>query len=157
VERAGAVTGVGAAERAGGWVFYDGVCSMCTALAARWGATLREHGVDLAPLQARGVRERLGVTPEELRSQMWVLTANGRVFGGGDAAVYLARAIRSVWWAQVLIVTAALPGGMPVIRWVYRWVANHREYFGGTCSLGDPGVWPPEPSDPPTRSSQPAP
>ena len=130
--------------RRGGWVFYDGVCSLCVALASRWGDTLRDHGFNLAPLQARGVAERLGVTTDELLSRMWLITHDGHVLGGGDAAVHLARAIRSVWWARVLVAAAALPGGMRVIRWAYRWVAAHRQYFGGTCALGDPGTWHPE-------------
>jgi predicted DCC family thiol-disulfide oxidoreductase YuxK len=88
------------------------------------------------------------VTPEALRSQVWLLTHDGRVFGGADACVYLAREIRSTWWAWVLIAAGTLPGGMRVIRWAYGWVAAHRHYFGGTCSLGDPGAWPPDADGP---------
>jgi len=140
-------------SRRGGWVFYDGECAMCTALAARWRHTLREHGFELIPLQARGVAERLGVTPDELLSQVWLLAYDGRVLGGADACIYLARQIRSIWWAWVLIAVGALPGGTRVIRWVYHWIAAHRRYFGGTCTLGDPGAWPPEADTPrsPTR------
>jgi len=131
----------GGGDRRGGWVFYDGECSMCAALAARWKQTLRDHGFELVPLQARGVCERLGVTPDELRSQMWVLARDGRLLGGADAAFYVARKTPSTWWAWALIAVGALPGGMRVIRWAYRWVAAHRRYFG-TCALGDPGSWP---------------
>lgn len=121
---------------------------MCTTLAARGRDALRAHGFELVPLQARGVAERLGVTQDALRSQVWLLARDGRVLGGADALTSLAREIRSTWWAWVLIAVAALPGGMRVIRWAYAWVAAHRHYFGGSCVLADPGVWPPGPGDP---------
>jgi predicted DCC family thiol-disulfide oxidoreductase YuxK len=138
-----------------GWVFYDGECSLCVTLAERSRETLRRGGFELVPLQARGVGERLRVAPEVLMTQMWVLARDGRVLGGADACVYLAREIRSAWWARVLMVAAALPGGTRLLRWGYRWVAEHRHRFGGTCALRDPGTWPPrgDADGPPTRSS----
>ncbi len=130
--------GRGSEERAG-WVFYDGECSFCTTLARRWRAPLRARGFELVPLQTPGVEECLGVPREELLSQMWVLTSTHEVFGGAEAFVYLARTTRWTWWAWPLSVVSRLPFGMRLISWVYTWIAAHRYYVSGTCSVEGSG------------------
>jgi len=118
-------------------VFYDGECAMCTALARRWREPLRGRGFELVPLQAPGVGELLGVSREQLGSQMWVLTRDGTVLGGADAWVHLARHARWPWWTWPLVLVSNLPGGAALIRRVYGWVAAHRHCFGGACSSED--------------------
>jgi len=115
-------------------VFYDGECAMCAALAARWTEPLRARGIELVPLQAPGTGELLGVGPHELRSRMWMLTRDGAVLGGADAWVRLTACARWPWWARPLVAASRLPGGMPVIRWAYGWVAAHRHCLGGACA-----------------------
>jgi len=118
-------------------VFYDGECTMCTALARRWRDALRAQGFDLVPLQTPGVGELLGVSRERLGSQMWVLTRDGAVLGGADAWIHVARHARWLWWARPFVLMSTLPGGAALIRWAYGWVAAHRHCFGGACSLAN--------------------
>jgi predicted DCC family thiol-disulfide oxidoreductase YuxK len=138
------VAGAGEISRTEGWVFYDGACSLCTGLARRVRRRLERCGFELVPLQAPGVREILGVRSEELMTQMWVLTQDGHVLGGADAALYLARRMRRTWWGLLLITMSKLPHGMALIGSVYKWVASHRYSFGGRCALVKfSGGWPP--------------
>jgi predicted DCC family thiol-disulfide oxidoreductase YuxK len=147
--RSPAVVGAGEESRTEGWVFYDGACSLCTGLARRVRRRLERCGFELVPLQAPGVRENLGVRSEELMTQMWVLTQDGHVLGGAEAALYLARRIPRTWWGLLLITVSKLPHGMSLIESVYKWVASHRHYFGGRCALEKfSGDWPPCPEPP---------
>jgi predicted DCC family thiol-disulfide oxidoreductase YuxK len=143
------VAGAGEISGTEGWVFYDGACSLCTGLARHLRRRLERCGFELVPLQAPGVREILGVRTEELMTQMWVLTQDGHVLGGADAALYLARRIPRTWWSLLLITVSKLPHGMTLIGSVYKWVASHRYYFGGRCALEKfSGSWSPSPEPP---------
>ena len=130
-----------------GWVFYDGRCSMCARTVGRVRRTLIRRGFLLAPLQRGWVQERLGLGPEELLDEMRVLTADGEILGGAEAAIYLAR---HIWWGRPLATLARVPGALSVLRRLYRFIARRRRRFGGVC---------PHPSSPdvpdstsPTRS-----
>ena len=117
-------------EAARGWVFYDGDCSLCAGAAARFALLLHRHHFNLAPLQAAWVRKRIGLEPDEPLAEMKLLAADGRIYGGADALLQIARAI---WWLWPLGHLLTMPG----IHWLagctYRWVARHRYYFGGRC------------------------
>lgn len=114
-----------------GWVFYDGRCPWCRAGARLFRGTLAERGFHLAPLQRGWVQERLGLAPAEATSQMRLLTGDGRVLGGADAVVHLAR---RVWWALPLWCLSRLPGGMAILRRVYAVVAAARPCRDGRHS-----------------------
>ena len=118
-----------------GWVFYDGACSRCTGLAHRFSRVLGARDFSVAPLQAAWVRARLGLLPGEPLTEMKVLTHEGRVLGGAEAAVYLAR---KIWWASPLWVTAHLPLGMSLLRRAYAWAAANRTCLNGACALPVP-------------------
>jgi alginate O-acetyltransferase complex protein AlgI len=120
------------AEAVKGWVLYDGGCSLCTGLVARFGAMLRRHRFDLAPLQTTWVHQRLGLTVNEPLAEMKLLTADGRVFGGADALVQIARRI---WWTWPLFALACIPGAMILIRVSYRWIAANRNCLNGRCRI----------------------
>ncbi len=115
-----------------GTIYYDGDCSLCTELVARFERPLSRHGWALVPLQSPGVAQTLGIDPAELLDEMRVRTYDGRLYGGADAVVHLARGI---WWAWPLVVIAALPGGRRILRAGYRRVAARRYGSGHTCSL----------------------
>jgi predicted DCC family thiol-disulfide oxidoreductase YuxK len=106
-----------------GWVFYDGACRLCAALARRLARPLRRRGFLMARLQEPWVAAHLDLAGSELLEEMRVLTADGRTFGGADAVAHLAGA---VWWGWPLRALARLPFGMRFMRKAYRWIARHR-------------------------------
>ncbi len=105
---------------------------MCTAGVRRLGRIVERRGFALAPLQADWVAARMGAPPEDLMREMRVLTVDGRVCGGVDAFVCLAR---YVWWAWPLYLLALVPGVRTLLRPIYRFIARHRHAIGGTCPL----------------------
>lgn len=106
-----------------GWVLYDAACQFCTRW-AQWSARiLGRRGFSIAPLQLPWVRERLRLPEAELLAEMRVLTVEGKVFGGADALVFLAR---QIWWAWPLWLAAQLPGMRLLLRVGYRHVADAR-------------------------------
>jgi predicted DCC family thiol-disulfide oxidoreductase YuxK len=119
-----------------GWIFFDGDCSRCIALARRWGPRLEPRGFALAPLQDPRVQALLGLPREELLREMRVLAADGKQYGGADALLYL---WKQVWWTWPLSALARLPGMRQVLRAGYRWVAARRNCASSSCRLGEAG------------------
>jgi predicted DCC family thiol-disulfide oxidoreductase YuxK len=115
-----------------GWVCYDAECSFCSRLAARAEHLLTSRGFHLAPLQAGWVRDRLGWKEGEPLTGMKLITADGRVIGGADAAIRLAGLI---WWAWPLFAFSRLPGAKAALRAIYRQVAKNRYCLGRARSL----------------------
>ena len=124
-----------------GWVLYDANCSFCTALMARTKAAIEAGGFRYEPLQTASARHRPACSEEQLLSEMHVLTVDGRVIGGADALVYVARGLNArhrPWWSWLLVVVSKAPLGMPVLRRAYRWVAVRRYCRQGVCRLTTP-------------------
>jgi len=117
-------------ETAQGWVLYDGECPFCIAVITRLARTLRRHHFDLAPLQAPWVQKRIGLKPGAPLDEMKLLTDGGRVFGGADAWMEIARRI---WWAWPLFALAQIPGAMIFLHVIYRWIAANRHCLNGAC------------------------
>jgi len=116
-----------------GWVLYDADCGFCTRWAWRMMYFVGPRGFHLAPLQAPWVRPALKLSSDELLEELRVLTAEGAVYGGVDAMLYLAKQIP---WSRPLARTARLPGVKPLLDAVYRWIARHRHTLSRTCGLG---------------------
>ena len=115
-----------------GWVFFDRDCSVCTSLARRFRRPLETRGFGLAALQDPRVQALLNLPPEDLLREMRVATAEGEIYGGAGAIVYLAR---QIWWAWPLYAAAKLPGVPLILDACYRWFADHRTCSSGLCSL----------------------
>jgi predicted DCC family thiol-disulfide oxidoreductase YuxK len=115
-----------------GWVFFDRDCSICTGLAQRFRSTFEKRGFGLAALQDPRVAALLGLPPDQLLREMRVLTTKGKVYGGAEAVVYLARRI---WWAWPLYAAAQLPGVSRILGGGYRWFAEHRPCSSSMCSV----------------------
>lgn len=115
-----------------GWVGYDAHCAFCQRWAWRTDELLTRRGWHLAPFQAKWVREKLDLGEGEVPDEMKLLAADGRVFGGADAVVRLAR---SIWWAWPLFALSQLPGARPILRAAYRRVAENRHCLGGHCAM----------------------
>jgi predicted DCC family thiol-disulfide oxidoreductase YuxK len=115
-----------------GWVFFDRECSVCTALARRFRRPLDKRGFELAALQDPRVQALLALPPEDLLREMRVATADGEIYGGAEAIVYLAR---QIWWAWPLFAAAKLPGVPRILDACYRWFADQRTCASGSCSV----------------------
>jgi predicted DCC family thiol-disulfide oxidoreductase YuxK len=108
----------------GGWVLYDGDCSLCTGSIQRFGSVLRRAGFTPATLQS--------TRPTGPLTEMIVLLPDGRTFGGADALVQIARC---VWWTWPLYALTKFPGVVPLMRVAYRRLAADRYCLGGACRL----------------------
>jgi len=116
----------------GGWVLYDEQCSMCGSAASRIAPLLAPYGYRILPLQTDWVRNLFALPEAELLREMRVLTLDGGQVGGADAVVHL---WGIVWWARPLAWLARIPGVMPPLRIIYRWVAENRGCAGGRCEI----------------------
>jgi predicted DCC family thiol-disulfide oxidoreductase YuxK len=115
-----------------GWVFFDRDCSICTSLARRFRRTFEKRGFGLAALQDPRVAVLLGLPPDLLLREMRLVTAEGKVYGGGDAIIYLAR---QIWWAWPVYMAAQIPGIPRGLGVGYRWFADHRHCSSSRCSV----------------------
>jgi predicted DCC family thiol-disulfide oxidoreductase YuxK len=119
-----------------GWVFFDRDCRICTALTRRFRRPLEKRGFGFAGLQDPRVQVLLNLPPEELLREMRVATVEGKIFGGAEAIVFLAR---QIWWAWPLYAAAKLPGVPLLLDAGYRWFADHRTCASGMCAVAGKG------------------
>src|SRR5690349_20173779 len=117
------------AER--GWVCFDRDCSLCASLVRRFRRPCEKRGFGFAALQDPRVAALLDLPSEQLLREVRVVTTEGRMYGGADAIVYLAK---QIWWAWPLFAAAQIPGALQVLAAGYRWVADHRSCSSGICS-----------------------
>ena len=115
-----------------GRVFYDAECRFCVAGRRRWGVLFERRGFVWLPLQTPGTAARLGITENQLRAEMWLQRADGRVTSGVGAWSEL---LRQVWWLWPLGMLIALPGFNALARVLYRWIARNRHCLGGHCPI----------------------
>jgi predicted DCC family thiol-disulfide oxidoreductase YuxK len=116
----------------GGRLFFDGECGLCTGAAMRFTPLLHRYHFELAPLQGVIGSQRLGLKTGEPLAEMKLLARDGRVFGGADAILEIAR---NIWWARPLCMFAFIPGVKGLFRRLYRWVAVNRHCSAGVCSF----------------------
>ena len=117
-------------EAAQGWVLYDGECPLCNNTAQRFQKMLRRHGFELATMQSPWVQKRIGLKLDEPLTEMKLLAADARIYGGADA---LAQIARRIWWAWLLFALAQIPGANFLLHAIYRCVAANRHCLSGAC------------------------
>jgi len=118
-----------------GFLFFDAECDFCIKL-ARWVAPiLQRRGIALAPLQDPRVVALLGLAPSELLRELRLVISGEGQYGGADAVI---AAAREIWWAWPVVWFSRLPGGLPQLRRLYRWVAQRRQCASAHCSLAHP-------------------
>jgi predicted DCC family thiol-disulfide oxidoreductase YuxK len=125
-------------------VLYDGQCKFCTASSKRLLALAQPGAVEALDFQQPGVLERFpGITYEACMKEMQLITPDGRVYHGFEAAV---RALAT----RRILGMVAFVYYLPVVRQLcdllYRFIAARRyrimgravaagECAGGTCAL----------------------
>lgn len=108
-----------------GWILYDAECRMCRDMMRRFEKTFTSRGFAFVPIQSE-------MKPGERAAEMRVRTADGRLFGGADAVLFLAQFVR---WGWPLCWFARLPGAKKLLRRVYREIATRRSCDNGACLL----------------------
>ena len=116
-------------ENHGRTLFYDGECQLCISGIQRVRCLLARREIQCTALQAAGVAEQLGLTPEHLLLEMKFRDTTGTVHGGADAYVALARLY---WWAWPLYLLAHFPGARLLLRWGYKRLAAKRYCIRGS-------------------------
>ena len=115
-----------------GWVFFDAECRFCASSRRRWGPIFERRGFVWLPLQTPGTVARLGVAPERLMAEMWLLPAGAPPLSGVQAWISL---MQHVWWLKPFTAVLVVPGIKHLARVVYRWIARNRRGLGGQCHL----------------------
>jgi predicted DCC family thiol-disulfide oxidoreductase YuxK len=113
-------------------IYYDDECRFCRDMLYRFGRTLARRRFTFVPLQSPGAARALGVAETQLLDEMRVLFEDGVVLGGASAVLGIAR---RVWWAWPLWALSRVPGAMPVLNAVYRWIARNRQCLHGGCEV----------------------
>jgi len=112
------------------WVFYDADCAFCTSLARWLEPKLLRRGFHCAALQEHWVGIVLGLPREELLRELRVRTSSGKVLGGADALIHVAR---HIWWAWPLYALAQIPSPRDIFRAAYRRFAARRHCHSTLC------------------------
>jgi predicted DCC family thiol-disulfide oxidoreductase YuxK len=135
-------------------VLYDGHCRFCTAGARQLRALARPGALELLSFQDPGVLVCFpGLSYDECMKQMYLITPDGRRYGGFEAAVRAVATRPLIGW---LAYVYYLPGLRQMLDWLYRRVAANRyrllgrrvaagECDGSTCKLHFPAVPPNRP------------
>jgi predicted DCC family thiol-disulfide oxidoreductase YuxK len=125
-------------------VLYDGSCRFCSAAARRLAALVRPGAVEMVDFQAPGALDRFpGVSHAACMQAMHLVTPDGRVYRGAEAAVRALATRRFPGWLAYLYY---LPGLRQLLDRLYAFLAAHRyrlmgrtggaaECDSGTCSL----------------------
>jgi predicted DCC family thiol-disulfide oxidoreductase YuxK len=128
-------------------VLYDGHCKLCTRGARQLVGLARPGAVEALSFQEPGVLDRFpGLAHEACMQAMYLVTPEGRLFRGFEAAV---RAVATRPILGLLANAYYVPGIRQLCDWLYAWVAANRyrlsgrlkgteECAEGTCSLHFP-------------------
>lgn len=121
-------------------VLYDGHCKFCTKGVKNLQRMDGKNRLHLVSLHDPSVAELYpDLSFDQLMDQMWVVSYEGKKYGGADAVRYLSRQLPMLWPLAPML---HFPGSMPLWRFLYRQIAKRRYKIagrhcdeGGTCSL----------------------
>ncbi len=121
-------------------VIYDGQCNFCRGQVENLRRLDGKNRFQFVSLHDPAVSSIVpDLSFEQLMEQMWIVTANGKRYGGADSMRYLSRRLPILWPLMPIL---HLPGTRPLWRWAYRKIAKARYRIagkdcdeGGTCSL----------------------
>ncbi|MEM9827611.1 MAG: DUF393 domain-containing protein [Planctomycetota bacterium] len=113
-------------------VIYDGDCNFCIGQVqrlARWDWRKRLRFLSLH--DPRVADRYPDLSHDQLMEQMYVVSPEGKRFGGSDAVRYLSWRLPLLWPAMPIL---HLPGTAWLWRWMYRQVAKRRYRLAGKAS-----------------------
>ncbi len=125
-------------------VLYDGSCKFCTVHVKKLLALAQPGAIEALSFQEPGILDRFpGLSHEACMQAMQLITPEGRIYTGFEAAVRALATRRLIGWLAYLYY---LPGVRQLCNWLYRWIAANRYRFlgktvanqacpEGTCSL----------------------
>ena len=115
-----------------GWVLYDGACGFCTWWIPFWKKTINKTGYDIAPLQAKWVRQKLNLPDEMSNKDIVLLKRDGTKIIGADAYIF---GMKTVWWSSPLGYMLGL-SGFKQLTWIfYKWFNRNRFLVSRVCRL----------------------
>jgi predicted DCC family thiol-disulfide oxidoreductase YuxK len=98
--------------------------------------TLTKNQVNAQPSYAiPNVWQDLGLSLDDVLTQVWFVAANGRLLGGAAA---VNAALSYCWWLRPFTSLYPIPGIRQLQDAAYRWVANNRYRLPGStpqCKL----------------------
>jgi predicted DCC family thiol-disulfide oxidoreductase YuxK len=105
-------------------VLYDGLCKFCQAGMKRLLALAKPGAIEPVNFQEPGALERFpGISHEACMKQMYLVTPQGKVYGGFEAAV---RALATRPIIGRLAYAYYLPGVRFLCDFIYATIARHR-------------------------------
>jgi alginate O-acetyltransferase complex protein AlgI len=120
---------------AAGVIFFDAECGACSSGAYRLERFLARRRFLFVPLQSPEAPALTHLSEAELRREMKLRLADGRVLGGPDALLHLAR---SVPWARPLAWLARTRFVRPMLHRTYARFARNRYRFSSACRIRRP-------------------
>ncbi len=109
-------------------VIYDGHCRFCTNQVRRLAQWDGRGRLAFLSLHDKRVAERWpDLTHEQLMEQMYVVTPDGRRYGGAAAFRYLTRRLPWLWLLAPML---HIPFSLPLWQWGYRQIAKRRYRLG---------------------------
>lgn len=116
-------------------VIYDGECRFCRGQVERLKRFDSGGKLTFISLHDSRLRKRYpDLSHDELMRQMYVVTPEGKKFGGAAAVRYLTRKLPSLYWLMPLM---HIPFTLPVWQWGYNQVAKRRYKLAGKVCDGD--------------------
>ncbi len=119
-------------SEAQGVIFFDATCGPCTTGAHRLDRFLGQRGYVFLPLQDPCATRLTHLSPDELRREMKLRLADGRILGGVDAFLHLGR---SLCWIRPFAWIAAAPGVRLILDHAYARFARNRSRLPASCSV----------------------
>jgi predicted DCC family thiol-disulfide oxidoreductase YuxK len=121
-------------------VLYDGHCRFCTVNVGKLLALARRGAIEALSFQEPGVLDRFpGLSYDECMRAMQLITPEGRVFSGFEAAVRAVATRPLLGWFAYLYY---LPGLRQLCDLAYSWIARNRyrlmkkSVIAGACEEG---------------------
>ena len=110
-------------------MLYDGSCRFCTVHVKKLLALAQPKAIEALSFQEPGILDRFpGLSHEACMQAMQLITPNGRIYTGFEAAVRALATRRLFGWLAYIYY---LPGVRQFCDWLYGWIAANRYRFGG--------------------------
>ena len=121
-------------------VLFDGQCNFCRSQIDILRRLDLKHRLSFVSLHEPEVATRFpGLTHAQMMEEMWIVSPEGKKFGGPFAVRYLTRRLPILWPMMPLL---HFPFSMPLWKFLYKLIAKYRYKIAGrncepngTCSL----------------------